>query len=131
MEDGLCLGIVLHGANSPQEIKERLQLYYSIRHKRASVIQILSNVGLDQTELVSAELRPYMPEDEIPSTFPNPNAFRAVNLTNVENIPESMAYNFAYDIVRVTLDKMKQHDATFKLPDDFFDGPVAGVPKRS
>ncbi|KAJ6445238.1 3-hydroxybenzoate 6-hydroxylase 1 [Purpureocillium lavendulum] len=67
LEDGLVLGIVLHGASDPAEIEKRLQIYAVIRHKRASAIQILSNVGQDQPEIVRNSLRQYLNEDEMPS----------------------------------------------------------------
>jgi len=66
MEDGLVLGIVLYGASTPEEIDERLGLYEEIRRNRASAIQILSNVGQDQSHLVRDELLRFIPEDSIP-----------------------------------------------------------------
>lgn len=68
LEDGLALGAVLHGASTPAEIEARLDIYHRVRHKRASVIQILSNVGQEQSHLVHDELRQYLAENEIPST---------------------------------------------------------------
>lgn len=44
--------------------------------------------------------------------------------------PEAMSHNFGFDVVRTTLTAMKDYDPSFKLPDDFFDGPVIGVPGR-
>lgn len=66
LEDGLALGIILCGAETPAEIERRLEVYYTTRHTRTSVIQILSNVGADQADLVSDQLRQYMSDDEIP-----------------------------------------------------------------
>lgn len=67
LEDGLVLGIVLHGAKTPEEVEERLQLYVDVRRNRASSIQILSNVGQDQSHMVRQELLQFMKEEEIPS----------------------------------------------------------------
>ncbi|EXU95565.1 FAD-dependent oxidoreductase [Metarhizium robertsii] len=66
LEDGLALGITLCGAETPAEIERRLEIYYTTRHRRTSVIQILSNVGADQADLVRDQLRQYMSDDEIP-----------------------------------------------------------------
>lgn len=67
LEDGLVLGIVLHGATSSDEIERRLGVYDAIRRNRASVIQILSNVGQDQIHLVHGELGKYMAAKDFPS----------------------------------------------------------------
>ncbi|OAA39346.1 Aromatic-ring hydroxylase-like protein [Metarhizium rileyi] len=111
LEDGLALGIVLCGAKTPAEIEERLDIYYTSRHTRTSAIQVLSNVASDETGLVSDELRRYLSEDEIPRDFQS-----------------IMKYTFGFDVVRTTLAAMKDYDALFKLPGDFFEGPVIGVP---
>ncbi|KJZ75162.1 hypothetical protein HIM_05356 [Hirsutella minnesotensis 3608] len=68
LEDGLALGITLHGARGAKEIERRLEIYSRVRRHRASVIQILSNVGQDQIGLVRDELRQYLKDDEIPSS---------------------------------------------------------------
>lgn len=67
MEDGLVLGIVLHGAVTAADIKARLAIYQEVRRSRASVIQILSNVGQNQSGLVKDELAEFMPEEKQPS----------------------------------------------------------------
>ncbi|KID81763.1 Aromatic-ring hydroxylase-like protein [Metarhizium guizhouense ARSEF 977] len=113
LEDGLALGIILCGAKTPAEIERRLEIYYTTRHRRTSVIQILSNVAADQADLVRDQLHQYMSDDEIPRDF-----------------PEAMSHNFGFDVVRTTLTAMKDYDPSFRLPDDFFDGPVIGVPRR-
>lgn len=69
IEDGLALGIALCGTTSKDEICERFKIYETIRRNRASVIQILSNVGMDQAEQLKHEVLPYLAEDKIPSTF--------------------------------------------------------------
>ncbi|KAI9900971.1 hypothetical protein N3K66_005233 [Trichothecium roseum] len=113
LEDGLVLGMVLHGASmaTAGDIEERLAVYDAIRRNRASVVQILSNVGQDQCHLVREELSKYLPEDKIPN-----------------NPAEVLKHNFGYDVVRHTLRVMREHDPVFALPDDFFEGPVVGVP---
>lgn len=111
LEDGLTLGIVLHGASTPDKIETRLDVYARVRRRRASVIQALSNVGHDQTALVRDEGRPYMADDEIP-TCP----------------ADIYRHNFGYDVVRASLAAMKELDPGFRLPPDFFDSEVVGVP---
>jgi len=69
IEDGLVLGVVLCNAHTPEDIEDALDLYQSIRRNRASAIQILSNVGQDQSYLVREELKQYMDGKKIPSTF--------------------------------------------------------------
>ncbi len=70
LEDGLVLGLVLCGASTLADINGRLALYETIRCNRASAIQILSNVGQDQTQLVREELKRYITEKDIPSKIP-------------------------------------------------------------
>ena len=73
LEDGITLGMVLCDARTAGDIEKALDLYESIRRGRASAVQILSNVGVDQSRLVKEELRPYMEEKDIPSKiFPKP-----------------------------------------------------------
>lgn len=67
MEDGFALGVVLHGATTPNQIEERLAIYEKVRRNRASVIQILSNVGADEAHRVREELSKYMKPEDIPS----------------------------------------------------------------
>ncbi|KHN94840.1 Aromatic-ring hydroxylase-like protein [Metarhizium album ARSEF 1941] len=111
LEDGLALGIILCGAKMPSDIERRLEIYYATRHRRTSVIQILSNVSSDQTSLVSDELRHYMREDEIPRDYQS-----------------IITHNFGFDVVRTTLAAMRDYDPSFRLPEDFFEGSVIGVP---
>lgn len=111
MEDGLALGIIMSGATSKEEAKERLEIYQQVRHSRASVIQVLSNVGQDQLKEIRHEAARYMPEDRIPS-----------------NQQEVRQFNFHFDIADASIRAMRQYDPSFELPSDFFDHPVAGVP---
>lgn len=39
-------------------------------------------------------------------------------------------YNFGYDVVQETLRAMKEYDASFKLPADFFEKEVVGAPSH-
>lgn len=73
MEDAVALGIVLQGVSTPDEIEGRLDLYQKIRQDRASAIQILSNVGSDQCNLVYEDLKEFLPEPDIPSTHISPS----------------------------------------------------------
>ena len=66
MEDAAALGIVLQGVSTPEEIEERLDLYQKIRYTRASVVQVLSNVGADECHLVHDDLKEFLEEKDIP-----------------------------------------------------------------
>jgi len=70
LEDGVVMGIVMCGASTPEDIGARLALYEKIRRNRASSIQIMSNVGQDQTHLVRKELMEFIPEKDIPGKLP-------------------------------------------------------------
>ncbi|KAJ2977609.1 hypothetical protein NQ176_g4271 [Zarea fungicola] len=112
IEDGLALGIALCGTTSKDEICERFKIYETIRRNRASVIQILSNVGMDQAEQLKHEVLPYLAEDKIP--------------TNLETIRD---FNFGHDATEASLEAMHRYQPNFALPDDFFDRAVIGAPK--
>ncbi|KAK4174192.1 putative salicylate hydroxylase [Triangularia setosa] len=104
LEDGCVLGIVLHGASTPAEIENRLEIYEKVRRNRASAIQILSSVGMDQGHLVLNNLEPYFPEGQIPKTP-----------------PEMMEFASGYDIVAASTKAMKELDPGFELLADFFE----------
>ena len=70
LEDGVVLGMVLSDVRKAEDIDEALDLYENIRRSRVSAIQILSNVGQDQTSLVRDELRQYLEEENIPCKTP-------------------------------------------------------------
>ncbi|KAK3694143.1 FAD binding domain-containing protein [Podospora appendiculata] len=99
LEDGCVLGIVLAGASTPAEVEKRLDLYEKTRRNRASVIQILSNVGADQSHLVFDELRAYMDEKDIPT-----------------NPAEINALAFGYDAVAAAAKVMREYDLSFEVP---------------
>ena len=67
IEDGLALGLVLHGAADPSQIEDRLILYEKIRRNRASAITVMSNFGFD--EEAPEELLEYLEGQPIPSGF--------------------------------------------------------------
>nr|XP_036575409.1 putative salicylate hydroxylase [Colletotrichum truncatum]KAF6781972.1 putative salicylate hydroxylase [Colletotrichum truncatum] len=67
IEDGAALGIVFANITDSSQIEERLALYEKLRRSRASAIQILSNVGLDQSHLVKNDLLEFLKEEDIPS----------------------------------------------------------------
>lgn len=60
IEDAGALGILLRGVQAGTEVRQRLELFEKIRHKRASVIQILSSVRIGQEKTVKEALQPYM-----------------------------------------------------------------------
>lgn len=67
LEDGLALGVVMAGATDTSDLEKRLELYEKIRRNRASAIQLLSNVGQDQSYLVENELLQFLEKEDIPS----------------------------------------------------------------
>ncbi|OAA56783.1 FAD binding domain-containing protein [Cordyceps fumosorosea ARSEF 2679] len=113
IEDGLVLGIAMLGAQSRSDVQGRFGAYQEVRRCRASVIQVLSNVGQDQARQLKHEVLPYLEEDEIP--------------TNPAQIQQ---FNFGYDAVEAAVGAMRRRDAGFALPGDFFNCPVVGVPPR-
>jgi salicylate hydroxylase len=67
MEDGLALGLVLHGATDTSQVEERLAIYERVRRNRAASIQILSNFGYD--EAVPDELVDFLEGRPVPSKY--------------------------------------------------------------
>jgi salicylate hydroxylase len=64
----VALGIVLCGT-TPDQVESRLQIYEYVRRNRASAIQILSNAGVDQGELISQDILQFM--DKVPGEPPS------------------------------------------------------------
>ncbi|KEZ39879.1 hypothetical protein SAPIO_CDS8830 [Scedosporium apiospermum] len=102
IEDGVVLGMVLVGA-SRENVAERLKLYEKIRKNRASLMQIFSNAGQDEPELIRKDASRFMPIEKVP--------------TNPE---EYFNHNFGYDVVQDTLNHLKDLDPSFELPEMFF-----------
>lgn len=71
----MALGVVLHQATTRDDIEKRLQIYQEVRIKRASVIQILSNMGADHSVSVE-DLKEYLHDDQIPRMVTNSVCFR-------------------------------------------------------
>ncbi|RYP59455.1 hypothetical protein DL770_010192 [Monosporascus sp. CRB-9-2] len=113
MEDGAALGIVLRGVSTPEEVEERLELYQNIRRNRASVIQILSNVGADQSHLVYEDLKEFLVEEDIPT-----------------NLSEITDFNFGYDVVKVSSEAVHQLTETSTPPPNRGINNAAADPRR-
>ncbi|GKT44440.1 FAD-dependent monooxygenase OpS4 [Colletotrichum spaethianum] len=110
IEDGVALGIALAGAEI-KDVESRLRVYEDIRRNRASVMQIFSNAGQEEPELIQEEAAKYIPVDKVPK---NPEDF--------------FAYNFGYDIIRDSVQHVQKLDPAFSLPPSFFrKEPVRGV----
>ncbi|CAG8954037.1 hypothetical protein HYFRA_00009137 [Hymenoscyphus fraxineus] len=105
IEDGLVLGLVLHGCTAKSEISERLALYEKIRRNRAASIQVLSNFGLDETSTTGLE--EYMEGEKIPSTM--------------EDI---LQLTYGGDMVEETTKAMRELQPSWNLPNAYF-GEVA------
>ncbi|KAH8894654.1 salicylate hydroxylase [Thozetella sp. PMI_491] len=105
IEDGVVLGIVLSGATK-ETAAERLKLYEKIRRNRASLIQIFSNAGQDEPELIQKDASRFMPIEKVPK---NPEQF--------------FDYNFGYDVVQDSLNHLRETEPSFELSDTFFQTP--------
>ncbi|KAM0665562.1 hypothetical protein ACQRIT_006419 [Beauveria bassiana] len=114
IEDGLVLGISMLGARSRNDIESRFGIYQDVRRDRASVIQILSNIGQDLVQQLQNEVLPYLDKDKIP--------------TNPAQIQQ---FNFGYDAIQAALEAMRRHEPGFSLPAKFFDEKVVGVPPKT
>jgi len=101
MEDGLALGLVLHGVMDASQIEERLAIYENVRRNRAASIQILSNFGYD--EAVPDELVDFLEGRLVPSTM-----------------DEMVQLAFQPDVVQRVMQHMTEFDPSFKLPVNFF-----------
>ncbi|TKW48304.1 6-hydroxynicotinate 3-monooxygenase [Colletotrichum tanaceti] len=104
LEDGLALGVVMAGASDASDVEKRLEIYEKLRKDRTSVIQLLGNVGFDETHLVEDALLEFLSKEEIPKT---PKQF--------------YLYNFDYDVVDEAVKIMEEYDPSFHLPHDYFD----------
>ena len=60
IEDGGALGAVLANMSDVAELPLRLGLFVTVRHSRASRVQILSSVRANNEHLVEEQLKPYM-----------------------------------------------------------------------
>ncbi|KAK0609583.1 hypothetical protein B0T17DRAFT_546610 [Bombardia bombarda] len=100
IEDGIALGIILSGASADQ-VEERLAIFDKVRRPRASAIQVLSNAGQEQIELIHQEVEKYV--GFVPKT---PQEFSH--------------FNWGNDIVDQCVESIKELDPEFALPADFF-----------
>ena len=53
------MGIILCGA-TPDKIPERLAIFEKARRQRASAIQVLSNAGQEQVDIIHKEVEKYV-----------------------------------------------------------------------
>ncbi|KAB5530379.1 hypothetical protein GE09DRAFT_1252548, partial [Coniochaeta sp. 2T2.1] len=102
IEDGVALGIALCGAK-PDDVEDRLRIYESVRRKRASAVQLLSNAGVDQVEYLEGEILQYM--DKVPK--------------NVHEIHDFLHY---HDVAGESVKAVKERYPEFELPLSFFEG---------
>ncbi|KAK0614474.1 hypothetical protein B0T14DRAFT_438288 [Immersiella caudata] len=107
IEDGISLGIALAGATADIEsISSRLGIFEKARRNRASAVQILSNAAVVHDESTKQELAKYLEGAEVPLVTP----------------AEFSRYNWSFDVVRRTVELVKEVDAGFELPERFFVG---------
>ena len=64
IEDGISLGIALCGAGVNQ-VAQRLAVFKKARRHRASAIQVMSNAGQEQWEMIHDEVAKYV--ENVPS----------------------------------------------------------------
>ncbi|KAK2592068.1 hypothetical protein QQS21_010229 [Conoideocrella luteorostrata] len=70
IEDGGVLGVVLVGVQDVTGLHQRLELFNKLRVRRASRVQILSNVRANNEHLVQDQIRQYMePGVPLPRSF--------------------------------------------------------------
>ncbi|KAK1750154.1 hypothetical protein QBC47DRAFT_439333 [Echria macrotheca] len=101
IEDAIALGLVLSTA-SHEAIPARLAAFDKIRRARASALQIMSNAGLDQQDIVQEELSKYL--DVIPKSR-----------------QEFAQFSWGHDVVRETVKVMREmFDDEFSVPEGFF-----------
>lgn len=68
IEDGISLGVALSGAGvTAATVPERLAAFEKARRHRASAIQVMSNAGQEQWDLVHDEVARYV--ESVPSEF--------------------------------------------------------------
>lgn len=68
IEDGISLGVALSGAGvTAAQVAERLAVFEKARRHRASAIQVMSNAGQEQWDLVHDEVAQYV--ENVPSKF--------------------------------------------------------------
>lgn len=68
IEDGISLGVALSGAGvTAATVPERLAVFEKARRHRASAIQVMSNAGQEQWDLVHDEVARYV--ESVPSEF--------------------------------------------------------------
>ncbi|KAK0741311.1 salicylate hydroxylase [Schizothecium vesticola] len=104
IEDGISLGVALSGAGATAaQVPQRLAVFEKARRHRASAIQVMSNAGQEQWDLVHDEVARYV--ESVPKT---PREFAA--------------FNWGHDIVQATIDLVKEVDPGYEVPGDLFQG---------
>ncbi|KAK3324880.1 hypothetical protein B0H66DRAFT_615055 [Apodospora peruviana] len=112
IEDGIAMGIALCGA-TPDQVTERLAVFEKARRHRASAVQVLSNAGQEQVDIIHKEVEQYV--GFVPKT---PQEFSH--------------FIWGNDIVKKTEELVKELDPAVELPANFFQGnpymppPTAG-----
>ncbi|KAI8163944.1 hypothetical protein K4K49_009816 [Colletotrichum sp. SAR 10_70] len=114
IEDGVALGIIFSDATDPSQVEERMSLYEKLRRGRASAIQILSNVGIDEAHKVKKDLMEFLNEEDIPTDH------RGI-----------MSFTYSYDVIKEATEVMKKFDHGFALPPNFFDNVEKTEDERS
>ncbi|CZR58475.1 related to salicylate 1-monooxygenase [Phialocephala subalpina] len=104
IEDGLALGLVMHGVTDASQIEERLVIYEKIRRNRAASIQVLSNFGYDEShETIAKELSGLLEGRAVPT-----------------NLNERVDLAYSEDVLQRTVQLMTEFDPSWKLPEGFF-----------
>ncbi|KAK3686127.1 hypothetical protein B0T22DRAFT_467387 [Podospora appendiculata] len=111
IEDGIAFGIALCGVSTPEQIAERLAVFEKARRFRASAIQIMSNAGVDQVDIIHEQVQKYV--EVVPKTH-----------------QDFAHFNWGHDIVKSTVDLVKELDPAFELPAEFFRGNPYMPPPR-
>lgn len=64
----MAIGLVMYGVTDASQIADRLKVYEKVRYNQASFIQVMSNVGFDETP--PPELVNYLEGRPVPSKWP-------------------------------------------------------------
>jgi len=125
MEDGLALGLAMHGVTDPSQIEKRLALYEKIRRNRACSIQVLSNFGFDES--AAPELADFLEAEggPIPSTSIIHGGYATLTGDPPESTGDMVRLAYGHDVVKRTVAIMTEFDPGWKLPDGLFPARTA------
>lgn len=127
IEDGLALGLVMHGATDVSQMEERLCLFEKIRRNRASSIQVMSNTPYD--EPMPPELAEFLEGQPLPGKCCGTSWGSVADRMFVSaSMGDMVKLAYGPDIVQRIVQTMTAFDSNWKLPEDFFPVRVNAEP---